>query len=162
MLLLLLLLELLFLLHLNPFFLRLELGLELFFNGFSLLVSLLSFSLLVWHHGLISTETRRRHVREKQTRGAPAGTIESMATVPYNTELFGAEDGKRYPGECPICLGEWEQGDEIKVPACGHAFHKACLGQWLQRERTCVLCRRDVTDIHPARNRQSRRHRWHR
>ena len=27
---------------------------------------------------------------------------------------------------------------------CGHRFHSACIGEWLQRQTRCPLCRRAV------------------
>ncbi|CAK0862510.1 unnamed protein product [Prorocentrum cordatum] len=83
-------------------------------------------------------------------RRAPPGFISRITTVPYDPELFGTEDGRQYHGECPICLGEFGAADEIKVPLCGHAFHKDCLARWLRKERTCALCRQDVTQAPEA------------
>ena len=47
--------------------------------------------------------------------------------------------------ECPICTAEYEQGDTLcLMPACAHAFHSKCIRDWLDRERTCPVCTRDV------------------
>merc|ERR1719343_391710 len=110
------------------------------FSCHSLLVAVMSCVALKW-----SAQLRRRHREgrdgpasrpsEKVLRRAPPGSMARIPTVPYDPELFGAEDGRRYHGECPICLGDFEAGDEIKVPHCGHAYHKDCLGRWLRRER---------------------------
>jgi len=108
------------------------------FSFLSCIVGNFSVSLVFWR-----AQLRRPPWRGKR-RAAP-GYIEQIAAVPYDAALFGDEDGRRYAGECPICLGAWEAGDDIRVPPCGHAFHKECLGQWLQTDRTCALCRRDVT-----------------
>lgn len=114
---------------------------------YSLLLVLLSCLALLWNAmlrtgGVPEAQGSRS---EKMKRRAPPGILARIPTVPYDPELFGAEDGRRYHGECSICLEDFEAEHAIKVLSCGHAFHKDCLGRWLRRERTCALCRQDVT-----------------
>lgn len=90
---------------------------------------------------------RRRYTSapEEDKRAVPPGTIDLIRTCQYDPDTFGDENGKQFPSECPICLAEWSFEDVIKVPPCGHAFHEECLGRWLVNDRTCAMCRRDVT-----------------
>lgn len=45
--------------------------------------------------------------------------------------------------DCPICL---EKTTDIVRITCNHAFHKACIGEWIHRgNRTCPVCRDDIT-----------------
>jgi hypothetical protein len=83
---------------------------------------------------------------EEEKRRAPKGTLEKLLAYTYkdHRELFGDEEGKLYPGECPICLSEWEDDDIISITPCGHSFHKECIGHWIESERTCAFCRQDV------------------
>ncbi|KAL3380964.1 hypothetical protein AABB24_001217 [Solanum stoloniferum] len=47
---------------------------------------------------------------------------------------------------CAVCLYEVISGENCrKLPKCGHVFHAECVDTWLQRNRTCPLCRREVT-----------------
>ncbi|KAH7429127.1 hypothetical protein KP509_09G032300 [Ceratopteris richardii] len=47
--------------------------------------------------------------------------------------------------ECVVCLGDFEQGEELKqLPKCKHVFHPACIGSWLESHTTCPLCRRSL------------------
>ena len=40
---------------------------------------------------------------------------------------------------------EYEEGDQLSImPACAHAFHGACVAQWLKGKDTCPICMRDV------------------
>jgi len=114
------------------------------FAFLSCLVGNFCVSLVFWR-GQLVRQARQRLAPSRGKRRAAPGAIEQIAAVPYDPALFGDEDGRRYAGECPICLGAWEPDDDIRVPPCGHAFHKECLGRWLQTDRTCALCRRDVT-----------------
>ncbi|CAN6231905.1 unnamed protein product [Urochloa humidicola] len=44
--------------------------------------------------------------------------------------------------QCTVCLEEYEAKDVVRVlPACGHAFHAACIDAWLRQHPTCPVCR---------------------
>ncbi|KAF7048039.1 hypothetical protein CFC21_056856 [Triticum aestivum] len=44
--------------------------------------------------------------------------------------------------ECCICLSYLvEDQDAVRLPGCSHAFHRSCLTPWLQRAKTCPMCR---------------------
>ncbi|XP_042378314.1 probable E3 ubiquitin-protein ligase ATL44 [Zingiber officinale] len=55
---------------------------------------------------------------------------------------YGAAADARL-AECPICLLEFEGGDEIRIlPQCGHGFHVGCIDTWLVSRSNCPSCRR--------------------
>jgi len=42
---------------------------------------------------------------------------------------------------CPTCLEEWSADNPaVPLPACGHAFHLACVLEWSQRASSCPVC----------------------
>ncbi|CAL1288385.1 unnamed protein product [Larinioides sclopetarius] len=45
--------------------------------------------------------------------------------------------------QCPICL-ESTRNDEVKCLPCYHAFHPACIDQWLIEDRRCPVCRQEA------------------
>lgn len=44
--------------------------------------------------------------------------------------------------DCPICLSE--MSDEVYILNCTHAFHHACITEWLKCSNNCPLCRTNV------------------
>jgi len=48
---------------------------------------------------------------------------------------------------CPICLGNFEEKESIKLLPCGHGFHPECIGPWMaDRKDSCPICRQSVRD----------------
>ncbi|KAK3015325.1 hypothetical protein RJ639_007268 [Escallonia herrerae] len=49
--------------------------------------------------------------------------------------------------ECPICLGEFVEGEKVRVlPKCGHGFHVRCIDMWLVSHSSCPNCRHSLLD----------------
>uniref|UniRef100_A0A7C8ZYT8 RING-type E3 ubiquitin transferase n=1 Tax=Opuntia streptacantha TaxID=393608 RepID=A0A7C8ZYT8_OPUST len=49
--------------------------------------------------------------------------------------------------DCIICLGEFMDGDKIRVlPKCKHGFHVRCIDVWLLSHSSCPTCRQSVSD----------------
>ncbi|KAE9591942.1 putative transcription factor C2H2 family [Lupinus albus] len=47
--------------------------------------------------------------------------------------------------ECPICLGEFEKGDKVRMlPKCNHGFHINCIDTWLVTHSSCPNCRHSL------------------
>ncbi|RZR86432.1 hypothetical protein BHM03_00013632 [Ensete ventricosum] len=56
---------------------------------------------------------------------------------------YGGASGGEEPAECPICLAEFEEGEQLRVlPQCGHGFHAGCVDAWLGSHSSCPSCRR--------------------
>ncbi|KAK9687695.1 hypothetical protein K7432_014688 [Basidiobolus ranarum] len=49
---------------------------------------------------------------------------------------------------CCICLSQYEDGDKLRQLHCSHHFHVDCVDEWLKLNRTCPLCKRDITQSH--------------
>lgn len=54
--------------------------------------------------------------------------------------------GEEIPAtECPICLGEFEKGDKLRMlPKCNHGFHVRCIDTWLVSHSSCPNCRHSL------------------
>jgi len=53
---------------------------------------------------------------------------------------------------CPIChltkSDEELDFNKIIITACGHAYHRQCLKDWVVNNTTCPTCRVDVINLH--------------
>jgi hypothetical protein len=61
------------------------------------------------------------------------------------TSADGLDAGVPSDDHCPICLLEFETGDDLRVLPCTgqHRFHQVCVDPWLLRVSTsCPLCRK--------------------
>ena len=78
--------------------------------------------------------------------------------VAVNEEISPANDDERGenasdpsgPAECVICLNEIETGEgaeETSTLICGHAFHAACVAEWLEKDGRCPTCRRQICEV---------------
>lgn len=50
--------------------------------------------------------------------------------------------------ECPICLGEFIDGEKVRVlPNCNHRFHVSCIDTWLRSHSSCPNCRHSLLEV---------------
>jgi hypothetical protein len=47
--------------------------------------------------------------------------------------------------QCAVCIGEFDQDEDITLLPCQHKFHTTCITPWLtERQSKCPLCKFDV------------------
>ena len=51
--------------------------------------------------------------------------------------------------ECVICLEDFVDGEELRVLPCNHAFHVACIDEWLLERPLCPLCKAPALPVIP-------------
>ncbi|WOL09764.1 hypothetical protein Cni_G18517 [Canna indica] len=82
---------------------------------------------------------RRSPAEAPPSKGLKKKALRALPKVSYGA----ATDGGRSLAECPICLAEFAEGDEIRIlPQCGHGFHVGCVDTWLAAHSSCPSCRR--------------------
>ncbi len=45
---------------------------------------------------------------------------------------------------CAVCQDDFKENEEVAELPCGHPFHFDCVSPWLERDRTCPTCRKEV------------------
>uniref|UniRef100_A0A3B3HN40 RING-type E3 ubiquitin transferase n=1 Tax=Oryzias latipes TaxID=8090 RepID=A0A3B3HN40_ORYLA len=56
----------------------------------------------------------------------------SKTRLTYNKDILSRDSG-----ECAICLEELEQGDTIARLPCLCIYHKGCIDEWFEVNRSC-------------------------
>ncbi|XP_062232583.1 RING-H2 finger protein ATL74-like [Phragmites australis] len=91
---------------------------------------------------------------EGETAGGAScvGGIRKRALRSIPVEVYGGGEGAKAEEDvCAICLGEFADGEKVRVlPRCRHGFHVRCVDAWLVSRGSCPTCRRPVMDGKPA------------
>jgi E3 ubiquitin-protein ligase BIG BROTHER-like protein len=75
------------------------------------------------------------------SRGASAAAVASLPRSEYSAASHAAAGGAE---QCAVCRAEYEVGDGVATLPCGHFYHVSCLAPWLQVNKACPCCKRDV------------------
>lgn len=73
-------------------------------------------------------------------RGMQSDVIDRIENIEYLEENQD-ENSQR---TCMICLGEFEDGEQLKKLPCSHQFHCGCVEEWLKRSVECPICKHNV------------------
>ncbi|RVX22940.1 RING-H2 finger protein ATL72 [Vitis vinifera] len=92
-----------------------------------------------------SLETPDQVAAHLATTGLEKGTLSQIPVVVYGSS------GLTTPAtDCPICLGEFTEGDKVRIlPKCNHGFHVKCIDTWLMSRSSCPTCRQPLLE-HPT------------
>jgi E3 ubiquitin-protein ligase RNF38/44 len=73
-------------------------------------------------------------------RGFTKAEIEGMRTVrvaAYHTDMRTKC--------CPVCHENFKTGDIAKKLSCIHEYHDGCIDPWLEKDKSCPVCKQEVT-----------------
>ena len=48
------------------------------------------------------------------------------------------------PHMCSVCLEEYNSNTKICILPCGHIYHKKCILEWYNKDKSCPLCRINI------------------
>ncbi|KFK24680.1 hypothetical protein AALP_AA8G011200 [Arabis alpina] len=90
--------------------------------------------------GLSSSAAAAATVAVADRTGLKKRELKRIPVAAYGSR--GVEIGAT---ECAICLGEFADGERIRVlPPCNHSFHMSCIDTWLVSHSSCPNCRHDL------------------
>ncbi|KAJ2083649.1 hypothetical protein H4R24_000607 [Coemansia sp. RSA 988] len=59
--------------------------------------------------------------------------------------MSSTSEGESDAGSCPICLEEFEVGEQLRELPCMHKYHVVCIDTWLvSRSTCCPYCKLDI------------------
>ncbi|KDP44985.1 hypothetical protein JCGZ_01485 [Jatropha curcas] len=123
-----------------------------------LLIGVGSAALVVTIYHCIAMGWRNRdpaRANSQRLRQSNFETNETASGIENSTALLipafkyhkgmGLDGGGGDEGTCAICLGEFEEGEELRIlPECMHSYHVACIDMWLYSHSNCPVCRTDA------------------
>lgn len=74
------------------------------------------------------------------SKGASQAALSRIRSVthPCSHSSAGSQE------QCAICCMEFEAGEGLSLLPCSHLYHAGCVGQWLQDEKVCPVCKVEV------------------
>ncbi|TYI60834.1 hypothetical protein E1A91_D10G131100v1 [Gossypium mustelinum] len=89
-----------------------------------------------------ATETPEQAAARLATTGLKKRDLRQIPVAVYG-------EGVSLPStECPICLGEFVDGEKVRVlPKCNHGFHVRCIDTWLLSHSSCPNCRHSLLEV---------------
>ncbi|KNC53503.1 uncharacterized protein AMSG_01216 [Thecamonas trahens ATCC 50062] len=91
-------------------------------------------------HDMLTGDDYSRLLRLDETVTKPtAATDADLAALPPPTTL--AADSSYCGERCTVCLDDLTEGTEVRILPCAgkHAFHTACIDQWLRVDGVCPV-----------------------
>lgn len=84
----------------------------------------------------------RLRLRQHRLRDlAPQDVVNSLPTKIFYHSKYREGD----PGECAICLDDFDDDDELRILPCRHQYHTRCIDRWLTtRKKFCPICKQNV------------------
>ncbi|CAO2839165.1 unnamed protein product [Amaranthus hypochondriacus] len=96
-------------------------------------------------------ETTEQAAARMSATGLKKSALRKIPVAVYNTadRKAGSNTGTSPSDiECPICLGEFIDGEKVRVlPNCNHRFHVSCIDTWLRSHSSCPNCRHSLLEV---------------
>ena len=76
--------------------------------------------------------------------------LSALPTYPYKPlgrQAGETDDEFTLRTQCQICLCDYEEGDDVRVLPCMHAFHAVCTESWLRVRLQCPNCLADMLQL---------------
>lgn len=99
-------------------------------------------------HSRVHDEPELADLPPARPRAGPSGSTATTTRTTMTTTTSLADPLPESIGRetCPICIVDFEEGDDVRVLPCEgqHVFHQACVDPWLlELSSSCPICRHD-------------------
>lgn len=85
----------------------------------------------------------RMQRQDESEKGKPPAKQSLIDSLP--TEKLTIEGEKKLSDSCcAVCQDGYNCDEHVTTLPCGHQYHKDCVVPWLQRHRTCPVCRHEL------------------
>ncbi|KAF0698206.1 Aste57867_11191 [Aphanomyces stellatus] len=107
---------------------------------FAVCSCLIAFLYKRYYHRQMTTQHGHGTRGPNQPRGMSQDEIDAFKVVKF-TPTNTADPIEEM---CPICLVEYVADLELRELPCSHRYHPACIDEWLKKNHTCPMCKRDM------------------
>ncbi|XP_028410598.1 E3 ubiquitin-protein ligase RNF38-like [Dendronephthya gigantea] len=73
-------------------------------------------------------------------KGLSKGEMEVIPAFRYSAASKDSSNGS-----CVVCMMNYSNKEKLRRLPCNHDFHAKCIDRWLKNNRSCPVCRKDVT-----------------
>ena len=73
--------------------------------------------------------------------------LPSYSFKPLDKQEGETDDEYTLRAQCQICLGDYEEGEEVRALPCMHVFHAPCVESWLHVRVQCPNCCAEIADL---------------
>mmetsp|Transcript_56080 Transcript_56080/g.88880 ORF Transcript_56080/g.88880 Transcript_56080/m.88880 type:complete len:355 (-) Transcript_56080:204-1268(-) len=99
-----------------------------------------------------SMETESNETKSQQAEAKAKAVLSAIPRIKFGEPADSSSESTAQQkaaeancDECPMCLDEFTQGEEVLRLPCDHLFHESCLGPWLLKSLQCPMCMRDLS-----------------
>jgi len=94
----------------------------------------------------VSDEAKEQWDRfQFQPNGKGYGSLSHIESLDKANK--GADSKEEDEPHCSICLGEYEEGENLVCLPCKHLYHEDCIASWCSNHIRCPLCNLDLESV---------------
>lgn len=94
-----------------------------------------------------SKDLMNKIAQGRQGQNTPLSSHPSTEHVASADRGQSSDSNHTSPDEeekCAICLGGYEEDEEVRVLPCQHVYHVECVDQWLKVKHLCPVCKKSI------------------
>ncbi|XP_046861048.1 uncharacterized protein LOC124454270 isoform X2 [Xenia sp. Carnegie-2017] len=85
--------------------------------------------------------TLTERLGQVKPRGLSKAEMEDIPAFRYGTASKDSSNRS-----CVICMMNYSNREKLRRLPCSHDFHAKCIDRWLKNNRSCPICRKNVTE----------------